>query len=183
MADPSAPAGTKRESRAPAIHTLKLKDRGSGRKGLPKQDTDRFSAVVLTWTDPEAKAKGTPEVRTRDLETGEWSGWQKVTVEPNQADGEEGARAALRGGTESVWTGDADGIEVRVVSADGTELGGQPAGMDVKLLDPGTDPKGAIRPAAFAAEETTAPATDTPVPTDPVTPTETATPTDPPAPT
>ncbi|MEU8752596.1 N-acetylmuramoyl-L-alanine amidase [Streptomyces chartreusis] len=177
IADPSAPADARQEGRDPAVHTLKLKDRGSGRKGLAKQDTDRFSAVVLTWTDPDAKAKGTPEVRTRDIETGKWSGWQRITVEPGQADGEEGARAALRGGTESVWTGDSDGVEVRLVNADGTEAAGQPAGMDVKLLDPGTDPEGGIRPAAFAAEETTAPATDTPVPTDPATPTGTAAPT------
>ncbi|GEC07884.1 hypothetical protein SSP24_55390 [Streptomyces spinoverrucosus] len=97
IAEPSAPADAKRESRKPSIHTLKLKDRGSGRKGLAKQDTDRFSAVVLTWNDPEAQAKGTPEVRSRDIETGKWSGWQKVAVEPSQADGAEGAQAALRG--------------------------------------------------------------------------------------
>ncbi|WP_234329708.1 N-acetylmuramoyl-L-alanine amidase [Streptomyces viridochromogenes] len=183
IAEPSAPADAKRESRKPAIHTLELKDRGSGRKGLARQGTERFSAVVLTWNDPEATAKGRPEVRTRDIETGEWSGWQRVALESNQADGEEGARAALRGGTESVWTGDSDGIEVRVVNADGTEAAGQPTGMDVKLLDPGTDPKGTMRPAAFAAEETTAPATQTPVPTDPASPTETVTPTDPAEPT
>ncbi|MFJ9753199.1 peptidoglycan recognition protein, partial [Streptomyces chartreusis] len=135
------------------MHTLRLKDRGLGRKGLAKQGTDRFSAVVLTWTDPGARAKGTPEVRTRDIETGEWSGWQKVTVEPGQADGAEGARAALRGGTESVWTGDSDGVEVRLVSADGSEAAGQPAGMDVKLLDPGTDPKSQPQLAAFSAGE------------------------------
>lgn len=191
IADPSAPADAKAEGRKPSVHTLKLKDRGSGRKGLAKQDTERFSAVVLTWNDPQAETKGTPEVRTRDLETGTWSGWQKVAVEPSQADGAEGERAALRGGTESVWTGDSDGIEVRVVDADGTELGGQPAGMDVKLLDPGTDPEGELEPAAFAAEETAqptaaAPTTESPVPADPPsetapqteTPTESATPTD-----
>jgi hypothetical protein len=178
IAEPSAPADAKRESRKPSIHTLELKDRGSGRKGLARQGTDRFSAVVLTWNDPEATAKGRPEVRTRDLETGKWSGWQRVTLEPSQADGEEGTRAALRGGTESVWTGDSDGIEVRVVNADGSEAAGQPTGMDVKLLDPGTDPRGTIRPAAFTAEETTAPVTEPPAPTDPGTPAETAAPTE-----
>ncbi len=183
IAEPSAPADAKPESRKPSIHTLKLKDRGSGRKGLARQDTDRFSAVALTWSDPEAAAKGTPEVRTRDTESGKWSGWQRVTQEPSQADGDEGARAALRGGTESVWTGDSDGIEVRIVNADGTEATGQPAGMDVKLLDPGTDPEGTMRPAAFAAAETTASATQTPLPTDPATPTDTATPTEPATPT
>ncbi|MFF4091371.1 FG-GAP-like repeat-containing protein [Streptomyces nigra] len=182
IAEPSTKADGARETRKPAIHTLKLKDRGAGRKGLERRSTERFSAVVLTWNDPEAEAKGTPEVRTRDLDTGTWSPWRRVTLEPSQADGAEGERAALRGGTESVWTGDSDGIELRMVNADGTEAKGQPAGMDVKLLDPGTDPKGTLRPAAFSADETPDPATDTPTdaPTDtPTDPATTADPTDP----
>ncbi|MFD7279027.1 N-acetylmuramoyl-L-alanine amidase [Streptomyces sp. NPDC059862] len=174
IADPSAPADAKGESRKPSVHTLKLKDEGRGRKGLDRRDTDRFSAVVLTWDDPEAKAKGRPQVRTRDIETGKWSTWQDLAAEPIQADGAEGERAAARGGTESLWTGDSDGIEVRLVNADGSEATGQPAGMDVKLLDPGTDSattgtEAGMEPAAFAAETsapvTESPATESPTPT------------------
>ncbi|MFF9807277.1 N-acetylmuramoyl-L-alanine amidase [Streptomyces coeruleorubidus] len=181
MADPSGGPDGASQSREPAVHTVKLKDKGSGRKGLAKQDTDRFSALLVTWDDPDAPVRGTAEVRTRDLESRRWSGWQKLSAEPGQAEGAEGERAALRGGTESLWTGDADGVEVRVVNADGTEAGGQPAGMDVKLLDPGTDPELGIRPAAYA-EETASPATEPTVPTesptDTATPTETANPTE-----
>ncbi|MYS92452.1 MULTISPECIES: N-acetylmuramoyl-L-alanine amidase [Streptomyces] len=173
VADPPGGPDGASQSRKPAVHTVKLKDEGSGRKGLAKQDTDRFSAVLVTWNDPDARLRGTAEVRTRDLESRRWSGWQKLSAEPGQADGAEGERAALRGGTESLWTGDADGVEVRVVNADGTEAGGQPAGMDVRLLDPGTDPKGAIRTAAFT-EETPAPTTEPTAPTQtPPTPTQT----------
>ncbi|MGK5695468.1 hypothetical protein ACSNOJ_21650, partial [Streptomyces sp. URMC 128] len=169
VADPPGGSDGASQSRKPAVHTVRLQDKGSGRKGLAKQDTDRFSAVLVTWNDPDARVRGTAEVRTRDLESRRWSGWQKLSADPVQADGAEGERAALRGGTESLWTGDADGVEVRVVNADGTEAGGQPAGMDVRLLDPGTDPKGAIRPAAYA-EETPAPTT-----TEPTAPAETPT--------
>lgn len=184
MADQSAQSDAKGQGREPAVHTLKLRNEGGGRKGLAKQETDRFSAVLVTWDDPEANAKGTPEVRTRDLTTGKWSGWQKLENEPNQADGAEGERAAVRGGTASVWTGDSDGVEVRVVQADGTEAGGQPAGMDVRLLDPGTDPKRTAaaepEPAAFVEETTTPAPTDSTTAT--VTPTDsttaTVTPTD-----
>ncbi|MDT9700009.1 FG-GAP-like repeat-containing protein [Streptomyces sp. P17] len=181
MADQSTPSDDKAGERKPSVHTLRLKNESAGRKGLDKQGTEPFSAVVVTWDDPEAETKGTPEVRTRDIETGEWSAWQKLVLEPSQADGAEAERAALRGGTESVWTGESDGVEVRVVNADGTEVGGQPAGMDVKLLDPGTDPEGGVEPAAFAVEETTAPATASPTetavsasPTETTSPTETA---------
>ncbi|MFI8302376.1 FG-GAP-like repeat-containing protein [Streptomyces sp. NPDC085927] len=172
MADPSAtPADAREKPRRPSVDTVKLENRGAGRRGLDRQDTDRFSAVLVTWDDPEDEAVGTPQVRTRDLETGKWSGWQELEDEPNQAEGAEGVRAATRGGTASVWTGASDGVEVRVVKADGAQAGGQPAGMDVKLLDPGTDPKGApdvaaLDPVAFTAE-TTAPATPGPTETTP----------------
>ncbi|CAM5700373.1 hypothetical protein SFUMM280S_03567 [Streptomyces fumanus] len=163
-ADQPAPAdGRGGAEREPTIRTVKLHSESGGRKGLERRTTGRFSAVLVTWDDPEAKAKGTPEVRTRDLESGDWSPWQPLDTEPNQADGAEGERAAARGGTGSLWTGDSDGIEVRVVTADGEEAGGQPAGMDVKLLDPGTDPEGGPEPAAYAADATdpaTPPATD-----------------------
>ncbi|MER7570570.1 FG-GAP-like repeat-containing protein [Streptomyces sp. NPDC126514] len=158
MADQPASSDDKAGEREPSVHTLKLENEGSGRKGLDKRETEQFSAVVVTWDDPEARTKGTPEVRTRDIETGEWSPWRELVLEPSQADGAEAERAALRGGTESVWTGASDGVEVRVVNSAGTELGGQPAGMDVKLLDPGTDPEGGVEPAAFAVEESTTPA-------------------------
>ncbi|WLW52697.1 N-acetylmuramoyl-L-alanine amidase [Streptomyces sp. YU58] len=203
MADPSAQTDAGERGRKPSIHTLKLKSEGSGRRALDRRATERFSAVLLTWNDPQADAKGTPEVRTRDLETGKWSGWQKLEHEPNQADGAEGERAAVRGGTASLWTGDSDGVEVRLVKADGTEAGGQPAGMDVKLLDPGTDPHPTegLEPAAYAEETSTptatptdstptsAPATESPTPTPPATttpsptPTPTATPSTTPSPT
>ncbi|GKQ40931.1 hypothetical protein ALMP_74500 [Streptomyces sp. A012304] len=187
IADPGAQAGGKSAARKPVTHTLKLKDHGGGRKGLEQRETERFSAVVVTWDDPRASAKGTPEVRTRDLDSGAWSDWQRLPAEPNQADGAEGARAGLRGATESLWTGDADGVQVRVVAADGKEAPGQPAGMDIRLIDPGTDPQGtgtsALEPAAFVAEGTptatdTASPSDSPSPTDTASPGGTATPTD-----
>ncbi|MFG3100422.1 FG-GAP-like repeat-containing protein [Streptomyces sp. NPDC048182] len=177
VADQVGPAdGKDRAPRKPSIQTMRLQSEGAGRKGLDRKSTARFSAVLVTWDDPDAKAKGTPQVRTRDRESGDWSGWQKLPAEPNQADGAEGERAAGRGGTESLWAGDSDGIEVRLVGADGKEAPGQPAGMDVKLLDPGTDPAGsgtAMAPAAFAADApsstpaATDPAPTHPAPTDP----------------
>ncbi|MFJ8197712.1 FG-GAP-like repeat-containing protein [Streptomyces sp. NPDC096152] len=179
IADPGAQGDGKGAARKPSVHRLKLQDRGAGRKGLGQQDTDRFSALLLTWDDESAKAKGKPEVRTRDLETHKWSGWQKLPDDPYQADGAERARAgsAVRGGTASVWTGDSDGVQVRVVNADGTEATGQPAGMDVRLLDPGTDPKRGSEPAAYTVDTAVA-ATDSPSPTDSSAPTDSPVPSD-----
>ncbi|MGW1028111.1 FG-GAP-like repeat-containing protein [Streptomyces sp. NPDC002577] len=183
VASPSGSADTDAKSRKPSVHTLKLADKGSGSKGLAKQSTDRFSAVMLTWSDPDAKLKGTPEVRYRDTESGGWSTWQKLPDDPFSADGKEAeqAGAAARGATASLWTDDANGIEVRLIKADGSVATGQPSGLDVKLLDPGTDPKGTAtadaQPAAYAAEETTAAATES-AGTESATATESATPTE-----
>ncbi|MET7498432.1 FG-GAP-like repeat-containing protein [Streptomyces sp900116325] len=176
------------KGRAAAVRTVKLTAQGAGRKGLPKQDTAQFSAVLLTWSDPEAKLKGTAQIRSKDVRTGEWSGWQALPDDPFSADGKEAADAATRGGTSSVWTGPSDGVEVRVVAADGS-ASALPTGMDVKLLDPGTDPTSAATPVAYAEDVTPTPAeapTDTSTPTDTATPppsdtappTEAATPTD-----
>ena len=41
IAEPSTKADGARETRKPAIHTLKLKDRGAGRKGLERRSTER----------------------------------------------------------------------------------------------------------------------------------------------
>ncbi|WP_250404017.1 FG-GAP-like repeat-containing protein [Streptomyces cellostaticus] len=154
VADPGAHDDGKGAGRRASVHTVKLADQGGGRRGLGKRDTERFSAAMLTWDDERSELKGTPEIRYRSRETGTWSDWAKLPDDPFSADGAEGARAKARGGTGSMWTGDADGVAVRVVDADGTTTSGLPAGMDVKLLDPGTDPAGSPEPAAFAAETT-----------------------------
>nr|WP_030254118.1 N-acetylmuramoyl-L-alanine amidase [Streptomyces violens] len=180
----AGPAGLDGKARKPAVHDVKLADLGAGRKGLAKRDTSRFSAVMVSWNDPHAEVKGTPEVRYRAAGTDEWSGWTKLPDDPYSADGAEAERAGTRGGTTSVWTGDADGVEVRLVRADGSAATGQPAGLEVNLLDPGTGgaPAAFAEPVAYAEDPTTAPtapATDTPSPT----PTEPATGTPSPTPT
>ncbi|MEU6007212.1 FG-GAP-like repeat-containing protein [Streptomyces sp. NPDC047453] len=128
--------------RIPAVQTLRPADQGEGHWALPQWDTDRFSAALLTWDDPRAELGGTAELRSRSVATGEWSDWRRLPDDPLSADGAEARRAGIRGGTASVWTGDADGVEVRVLKDDGTPATGLPAGLDVKLLDPGTGSRG-----------------------------------------
>ncbi|WP_258382406.1 FG-GAP-like repeat-containing protein [Streptomyces sp. NTH33] len=130
----STPGRTQEYGGKTAVRTVRLADHGAGRRSLPRQDTERFSAALLTWDDPHAELKGTAEVRARSARTGQWSHWQALPDSRFEARG-----AGSRGGTGSVWTGDADGVEVRVVRGDGTAAPGQPAGLSVALLDPGTD--------------------------------------------
>ncbi|GHH76940.1 hypothetical protein GCM10018793_24010 [Streptomyces sulfonofaciens] len=166
-------------ARRPSVHSLALHSAGAHRRELPQKSTGRFSAVMLTWDDAKAPLHGTAEVRYRKAASGTWSGWQHLPDDPFSADGEEAARAAQRGGTASLWTDDADGVQVRVVGDDGSTAP-LPSGMDVELLDPGTDPKGSahgpdaspgMRAAAYAADTAPSPTDTSPAPPPADTPT------------
>ncbi|MEU1536783.1 FG-GAP-like repeat-containing protein [Actinacidiphila glaucinigra] len=157
---------------------MKLEARGAEREGVDKQQTQRFSGLMLTWKGGRAPLDGTAEARARSLETGEWSGWKQLVAEL-APDGVEGKRAGVLGGTEVLWTGASDAVEVRVAASDGTTTAGLPKGIELKLIDPGTTPREAQQPAAFAVDETTPAATptDTATPTDSTSPSESVTPT------
>ncbi|MEU6663661.1 FG-GAP-like repeat-containing protein [Streptomyces sp. NPDC046821] len=179
MADPGNGAGSENEPRrASAVHTLGLTTKGSDRKVVPQKSTDRFSAVILTWKNPHTKLAGTAQVRARNVGSGAWTDWLSMPVENLGTDGKETkAGGGVRGGTESVWTGDSDAVELRVIAEDGS-VSSLPSGMDAKLLDPGTLPPakgaakgvakgaGAAQPAAFSAETTPAAEPDTTATTD-----------------
>ncbi|SDK76255.1 FG-GAP-like repeat-containing protein [Streptomyces indicus] len=157
------PGGEALRARDASVRTMALEAQGAGRKGVDRQDTRQFSSLMLTWDSAKAKLDGKAEVRVRSVETGDWSAWQVLEVE-NSADGSEAK--GVRGGTEPLWTGGSDAVEVRVTAADGSTTAGLPKGIDLKLIDPGVTPREAaaaktqLEPAAFAlpAEETTPPA-------------------------
>ncbi|NJQ04865.1 peptidoglycan recognition protein family protein [Streptomyces lonarensis] len=116
----------------------------AGAVGLEETDVDSFSLLGVVWSDAAAELAGEAEVRTRSSETGEWSQWEHLhaTAEhgPDPGTAEEEDRA-LAGGTEPLWVGDSDGVQVRVVP-DGTGRSGAelPAGLRLELIDPGEDP-------------------------------------------
>lgn len=122
---------------------------------LPRRDTEPFSMLGVTWTDPAARITGSVEVRTRSAASGKWSPWRQL----------EGEHALLgdaggRGGTDPVWVGPSKGVEVRA------KAGGQetklPAGLRLDMVDPGTGSVTAMEPAAYArplADTETGPAT------------------------
>lgn len=122
-------------------------DRSSARLG--QRDTADFSMLGLTWSDPSARVTARIEARTRDAATGAWSRWLTL----HNDDGS-GARDAERGGTEPVWTGPSDGVEVRV---DGSTTAPLPSGLRLDMIDPGTGTVSDLDPAAFAADVSDAP--------------------------
>ncbi|MFI0366279.1 peptidoglycan recognition protein [Actinomadura sp. 1N219] len=115
-----------------------------GRKavGLSPMRTEPFSLVGVTWDKPREDLRGTVRLRTRDARTGAWSGWR--SVEPNLADAPE---KGGRGGTNGLWVGPSNGVEVRV-TGQGRTL---PAGLRVELVDPYTGKKSQPKPRAAGA--------------------------------
>ena len=111
---------------------------------LPQRDTEPFSMVSVTWTDPKDAPSGAVEVRTRSAQTRRWSTWQALeTEESNGPDRDKEATAKVRGGTGAIWVGPADGVAARVRSGSASEP--LPAGLRLNLIDPGRP--GAATPA------------------------------------
>ncbi|MDM7854017.1 N-acetylmuramoyl-L-alanine amidase [Cellulomonas alba] len=102
--------------------------------------TAHFVAAGVTW-DPGQDVT-VSEVALRVREQGRWSAWQSLTQTVEGVPGE-------RPGTEPLLTNGADGVQVRVSTADGAPA---PRGLRVDLVDPGSSPAdGQAEPSAPAA--------------------------------
>ncbi|MFH8474673.1 peptidoglycan recognition protein [Streptomyces sp. NPDC018000] len=157
------------------VHATALKVGGDGTSAtLGKRDTEPFSMLGVTWTDPSVKITGAVEVRTRSAANGNWTSWLPLETD---VDGRtETGRSGVRGSTEPRWVGASNGVEVRI-NAGGEVSAKLPAGLRLDTVDPGRSSTLNADPAAFAADIPAADATADPSadPSDPATP-------DPPAP-
>jgi hypothetical protein len=134
-------------------------------QGLSRRDVPHFSLVGVVWDDPDVELHGRVQVRTREVGTGTWSGWQDVeTHNADHAadpDTPEGTSGRVRGSTAPLWVGESDGVEVRVTAeaatarpqgavrgsgdpvptpapSTGAEVASPlPAGLRLELVDPG----------------------------------------------
>lgn len=105
---------------------------GDGRVASEVLETDGFQTVGVTWPAGVAVDGLKPEVRTRALD-GTWSGWNTLEVDDSAPDaGSADARSAgVRGGTDPLWVGEADAVQVSFVT--GAEAG--PADLSLTLVD------------------------------------------------
>ncbi|MDQ8704201.1 FG-GAP-like repeat-containing protein [Streptomyces sp. LHD-70] len=180
MAGPDAETDDPARAKRPVeVHDIALRSAGAGKRELPRTATEPFSLLGVSWQGPRKTVEGSAQVRTRSVESGTWSPWQPLGLDPHV---QEDVEPGMRGASEPLWVGPSDGVEVRVVAADGTSTAGLPKGLEVNLVDPGVTAKEAKNPALDTEAMSTAAyalpaATEEPTPTDPA-PTE-PTPTDP----
>ncbi|MFE6055666.1 peptidoglycan recognition protein [Kitasatospora sp. NPDC056446] len=97
--------------------------------GLAPRGTRPFELLGVGWDGPpDALAGAEVRVRTRDADTGRWSGWHRL-----EADAEDGPDRAPHGATAPLWTGRGDGVAVDVRPGPA----GPPPGLRLELVDPG----------------------------------------------
>ncbi|WP_319461005.1 N-acetylmuramoyl-L-alanine amidase [Micromonospora sp. RTP1Z1] len=168
-----------------ALHTVAFPAANGREVTIPRRDTERFAMVGVTWANPSVDFKGAVAVRTHAVD-GKWSGWRPLELD-NHFGPEPGARATAgkaRGGTDPLWVGQSDGVEVRATAAGGGTSDQLPAGLRLELVDPGLTKRSKAGAAGIGhvRPERLQPVAEVralePTPTDPA-PTDT-TPTDPP---
>ncbi|MFB7371205.1 N-acetylmuramoyl-L-alanine amidase [Streptomyces sp. NPDC056222] len=105
------------------------------RRALSARSTEPFSMLGVTWDDPRALLGGTAQVRTRSSVTGAWSGWRELDLDVRTPEvGSDSDTAGVRAGTQPLWTGPSDGVQVRVTGQHGRSK--LPGGLRVELVDP-----------------------------------------------
>lgn len=113
--------------------------------------TARFTMAGVTW---QRQGSVSPTVQIRTQGPNGWSQWSTLAVEPVAED-----TPGPRSGTAPTFTGEATGIEVRVLVAAGQPA---PADLQLTLIDPGSLPSDAspqrTRLAATTQAQSTMPA-------------------------
>ncbi|MCA5892758.1 N-acetylmuramoyl-L-alanine amidase [Isoptericola sp. NEAU-Y5] len=131
--DPSATTGQPADETNVEEHSEK--DEGELAALSTRTATDEFLVAGVTWD--AADATEVTEVAVRVREDGRWTPWQSLGIDGiGQGDLDTSSEefADARAGTEPIVSTGADGVQVRVKTADGDS----PAGLKVDLVDPGT---------------------------------------------
>lgn len=93
-----------------------------------EQCTDRFALLGVTW----AAGTGRVRVRVRGV-GGAWGPWREVAALRDLPDRDTAEGGRARAGTEPLWVGDSDGVQVEVTGAVERPV--------LTLVDPGRDPR------------------------------------------
>jgi len=127
---PDAQAATPTQEDAPVVAELE------------QRSTTGYSLVGVTWRAGSAPDDVQVQVRSHDASG--WTSWQDLAFEPTEGPAPAEEDATVRDGTEPLWVGDADGVQARILSAQGSG----PTDPQVALVDPGAT---AVTPTASTA--------------------------------
>lgn len=140
-ADPAQPTDqpTQEPAEEPGDGTVPQgEDDGTGRPAAElTASTSTFSLLGVTWDPGSTDEDPTVEVRWRSLADG-WSDWTTLETAPGDP-----ISTDVRPGTDPLWVGESDAVDVRV----STPSGRAPSGVRVSTVTDGDD-GGAIVPTA-----------------------------------
>ncbi len=114
--------------------------RGSELVAHLTQPVNNAPVVGVTWA-PGSAPDGL-DVQVRAWRSGTWSNWTDVHVDAEEGPSSD-EESTVRDGTEPLWVGPADRVEVAAYSADGSV----PQQMRLQTIDPGTSSYDAVAPA------------------------------------
>ncbi|MBA2697924.1 MAG: N-acetylmuramoyl-L-alanine amidase [Nocardioidaceae bacterium] len=123
--------------------------RGSELVAHVRARVHQASVVGVTWS--RGTAPDGLVVRVRALRSGRWSDWKDVHVDPGEGPSAD-EETTVRDGTEPIWIGAAESVEVAAYSPDKTV----PQQMRLQAIDPGTAPYDAAPPSQTKTATTTA---------------------------
>lgn len=119
----------------------------AGRVASPVVETHTFQTLGVTW--PQGAVVGGLDAQVRTRTAGRWSGWVPLDASDGGPDtGSTDAGRGVRGGTDSVWVGDAQAVQLSFAA---TPDGG-PDGLSLALI--GTDKSAAPNATPSAARGT-----------------------------
>lgn len=113
-------------TKIPLMHRYSASDASGA--GLSRRATVPFGTLGVTWRGRSAVPGLEIAVRTR--QDGHWSGWRHLDSDTGD---DPVATGVVRGGTDPLYVGPSDGVQVRVESG----AGRLPRGMRLELVDPG----------------------------------------------
>jgi hypothetical protein len=98
--------------------------------------TDGLATVGVTWAHDAPVAQGGIAISLRTRQGATWSSWKKVPYHPDEGPDPSSAEGRnARPGTDPIYVGKVDDVQVRAVTNDGVA----PTGMKIALVDPGEE--------------------------------------------
>jgi hypothetical protein len=154
-------AGAQADAVGPLVGlTLRVLDAARGTDGArtvvltPARRTASFSTVGVTWDRPAGEGQPDLVVLARTHNAHGWTGWAALNTEEADVT-DAGSPAPQRYGTEAVWVGPSDGVQVRI----DLRTGRTPTGVRAELVNPGDSDYdaqvGATPPGTAAAQANT----------------------------
>ncbi|MCC2312902.1 DUF4214 domain-containing protein [Cellulomonas xiejunii] len=119
-----------------------------GRVQTPPVDTSAVQTIGVTWPDETDAAGLAPKLRA--MTDGTWTAWQDLEVSDVHPDaGGVDAQHALRAGTDSLWIGDAEAVQLSFVA---TTAGG-PDDLRLTLVGSEVPADGVTVPSAYGGAD------------------------------